>query len=135
VTSQLRLRCSSNGLSELRRTLSAFAGAVDADELWLVLAATELTMNALAVSPEGVAVGVSVRVLEGGLVELTVVDEGPGPPSLPVSAPPPSAVGGRGLLLVQELSQSFWFERLGGRTIARCRKPRVGRDLGGPPDR
>jgi anti-sigma regulatory factor (Ser/Thr protein kinase) len=126
VTAHVWLQPGDQRLGELRRTLASVAAEIGVDEFWLTLAATELATNALAASPSGGTVEVSVGVVADGRVELTVTDEGPGPPELPASLPPPSSVRGRGLYLVQELSESFWFEQAAGRTIARCRHARLG---------
>ncbi len=109
----------------MRRTLSKAAAAFGADPLWLSLAATELATNALAVSPEHGTVDITVHALADGSVELLVADDGPGPPPLPEAPPPPDSVRGRGLYMVRQLSDSFGFERIDGRTVARCRGKQV----------
>jgi anti-sigma regulatory factor (Ser/Thr protein kinase) len=122
VVVRIQLRGGDRRLTEMRRALVEAAVTLSADDDWLAMVATELATNALAVSPDGAAVEVSVSILDDGSVEVMVADLGPGPPSLPASAPPVHGARGRGLFLVQELSDAFSFERQGDRTVARCRR-------------
>lgn len=89
---------------------------------WLTLAATELVCNALAAAPPGGRVELSLHRTDDGGLELRVADDGPGPPPLPAAPPDVDRVRGRGLFIVQELSDGFWFERVDGCTTAHARK-------------
>lgn len=117
------LRPGSTRLLDVRRALSQVAH----DDMgwspdWLTLTATELVCNALAAAPPDGRVELTLHRLDGGGLELQVADDGPGPPPLPASPPSVDQVRGRGLFIVQELSDGLWFERVDGCTIAHARK-------------
>lgn len=87
------------------------------------LIATELVANAIAVTPAGGTIEITVT-CEPGYVEVTVADPGPGfgpgtYPWLPteVPMPPPSSLRGRGLSMVRQLSAQLKVDRIAGRTF------------------
>jgi anti-sigma regulatory factor (Ser/Thr protein kinase) len=106
----------------MRSRLAQVAAALPVDDGWLALVATELVINALAVSPKGAVVELVVFTVDDGSIEVVVTDRGPGPPPLPACTPPLGSPRGRGLFLVEQLSDAFTFERQGDHTLARCRR-------------
>jgi anti-sigma regulatory factor (Ser/Thr protein kinase) len=77
-------------------------GAEPTDEVLLV--ASELITNAVCHGNGDVELRVEV---DGPTVRLEVLDEGHSEVAAPVVAPPPLALGGRGLALVREVSRRW----------------------------
>jgi len=89
----------------------------------VTLVCTELFVNAVeAAGPDG---SVTLTVThEPGQIAVEVADDGPGFADRPdFSMPEPSALGGRGLALVEMIAGPIVINRRAGRTVVRCARP------------
>lgn len=103
-------------LQYVRRLVSDWAQAVHADEQSMSLIATELVTNAIAASPSSASVVVWLD-HEPGEAHLSVVDAGAGLEPGPFEVPPATSVRGRGLAIVDHLSDRLEVHRADGCTV------------------
>ena len=114
---QLTIPPSSTPLRAVRRVIEGWARAHDVASGPLTLIATELLANAMAVCPPDVDIEL-VLDLEGEEVTLSVTDCGPtafDPGE--ILRPDVDSVRGRGLHIVQTLSNRLTIDRVEGRTV------------------
>jgi anti-sigma regulatory factor (Ser/Thr protein kinase) len=104
-------------LKHIRRLVSDWADAVQADPDSLPLIATELVTNAIAVNPPSEPVVVWLD-REGDEAHLSVMDGGAGLERSDTFAPPPAtATRGRGLAIVDGLADRLEIYRADGCTV------------------
>lgn len=105
-------------LHHLRRLVSDWAQAIEADEESVMLIATELVTNALAASPGDRPIVVWLDHTPGE-AQVSVMDEGVGldSGSRSFDAPPASALRGRGLAIVNGLSERVEIHSPDGGTV------------------
>ena len=104
-------------LKHIRRLVSDWADAVQADPDSLPLIATELVTNAIAVNPPSEPVVVWLD-REGDEAHLSVMDGGTGLERRDTFAPPPpDATRGRGLAIVDGLADRLEIHRADGCTV------------------
>jgi anti-sigma regulatory factor (Ser/Thr protein kinase) len=96
---------------EARRALAALAETLPDDVTRkVVLVASELVTNSVRHVPEGASARIEVDALvDGGLIRLAVQDTGAG--FEPAAGPSGDAVGGWGLLVVDQLVDRWWVEQ------------------------
>ena len=120
-------------LRAVRRVLEGWAAGHDVAADALCLIATELLANAIAVSPAGADIEVSLDLRDQDVI-LAVSDVGPSGFTGPdIGAAPPGSPRGRGLHIVNSLSNRLTVERVGGRTVVTAHQYR--RMLGPVPER
>lgn len=121
----LSLQPATTELSVLRCSLRSFlADLGEPAHDWLLIA-TELVTNAISAAPAATAIDVEVEV-DPRHIHLRVVDEGDGFDLHPPTSVPTSDERGRGLMMVQALSDHFTVETDNGRTIATASRARSG---------
>ena len=104
-------------LKHVRRLVSDWAEAVDVPQDSLPLIATELVSNAIAANPPTEPVVVWLD-REGDEAHLSVMDGGAGMERTDeFPSPPPTAVRGRGLAIVDSLADRLEIERTDGCTV------------------
>ncbi len=120
----LSLQPTTAELAPLRSSLRGFLGESDepADE-WLLIA-TELVTNAIEAAPEASVIHVDLDVGDEW-IELRVVDMGVGFELHPASSVPATNHRGRGLMMVNALSDDFRVSIEGGLTVATVRRRRT----------
>jgi anti-sigma regulatory factor (Ser/Thr protein kinase) len=104
-------------LRAVRRVLEGWASAHDLPSPSLCLIATELLANAVTASPPGAVIELDVDLADQE-VTLAVSDAGPGEfVGADVYAVGPDSMRGRGLHIVNTLSNRLTIERIDGRTV------------------
>ncbi|GIH02541.1 hypothetical protein Rhe02_06080 [Rhizocola hellebori] len=92
------------------------AGLSSERAVLLMLAVSELASNTLQHTSGGGLV--EVRAESGGVV-CEVTDDGPAGARVPATMPPPTAVGGRGLAIVEQVCDDVSIRAEGRRTVVR----------------